>query len=83
MNNDPALSSAANQPLTHGNGDDAGHESATNQTPADGGTYQPPSSSESSLKRKSGLAKLHIMTHLMRNLDMVVFAEICTLYYME
>ncbi|KAK3330401.1 hypothetical protein B0H66DRAFT_468182 [Apodospora peruviana] len=35
-------------------------------------------------KRKDALAKkLQFMTHLQRSLDMVVFAYICTLYYME
>ncbi|OIW35358.1 DUF1746-domain-containing protein, partial [Coniochaeta ligniaria NRRL 30616] len=34
--------------------------------------------------RKAGLVKkLQFMSHLMKSLDMVVFAEICTLYYME
>lgn len=34
--------------------------------------------------RKAGLTKkLQFMTHLMRSLDMVVFAEISAMYYME
>jgi hypothetical protein len=35
-------------------------------------------------KTKAGLAKkLLFMTDLMTNLDMLVFAELCVLYYME
>jgi hypothetical protein len=34
--------------------------------------------------RKAGLTKkLQFMTHLMRSLDMVVFAEMSAMYYME
>lgn len=85
MNNDPTLSPAANQPPTHSNQIGSGHERDIIQAPEPGdGASQPPSSSEVVLKRKAGLAKkLQFMTHLMRNLDMLVFAEICTLYYME
>lgn len=35
-------------------------------------------------KRKVGLKKkLQFMSHLQRNLDMIFFAYLCTLYYME
>ena len=35
-------------------------------------------------RRKSGLSKkLQFMIHLLKSLDMLFFAEICVLYYME
>ena len=71
MNNDPLPSSAAG---------DQSSTTATNTTPEQDGI----SAAESDRLRKAGLAKkLQFMTHLMKSLDMVVFAEICTLYYME
>lgn len=40
--------------------------------------------SERDTMRKHGLMKkLQFMTHLMRSLDLVVFAEMCAMYYME
>ncbi|KAB5580447.1 hypothetical protein GE09DRAFT_1212900 [Coniochaeta sp. 2T2.1] len=74
MNNDPLPSSAAGgQPST---------ASTTNESNAT--EPEAVSAAESERLRKAGLAKkLQFMTHLMKSLDMVVFAEICTLYYME
>lgn len=94
MNDDPTLSSAANQPPTHPDDSGAGNERDAGRTREEDGPAQASSSSSApsqsvadtaaSLKRKAGLAKkLQFMTHLMRNLDMIVFAEICALYYME
>lgn len=41
--------------------------------------------SSSKIRRaKAGIAKkLNFMTHLMSSLDVVIFAELCILYYME
>ncbi|KAB5563569.1 hypothetical protein GE09DRAFT_787328 [Coniochaeta sp. 2T2.1] len=74
MNNDPLPSSAAGgQPSTAANTNE-GHVTEPEAV----------SAAESERLRKAGLAKkLQFMTHLMKSLDMVVFAEICTLYYME
>lgn len=81
MNDDATPSSAAGQPstATPTNREDVGVAATTSQSP--GGT---PSAADSERLRKAGLAKkLQFTTHLMKSLDMVVFAEICTLYYME
>jgi hypothetical protein len=78
MNNDPTPSSAAGQPSTSATNRDPGRD------PGQGQEENGLSSTEASLLRKAGLAKkLQFMTHLMKSLDMVVFAEMCTLYYME
>lgn len=72
MNNDATPSSAATgQPLAATSG-------------SDGATAQADSPETVERNRKAGLGKkLQFMTHLMKSLDMVVFAEMCTLYYME
>jgi hypothetical protein len=39
---------------------------------------------EAKKRHKAGLAKkLQFMTHLMKSFDMMVYAELCVLYYME
>ncbi|KAJ9142137.1 DUF1746-domain-containing protein [Pleurostoma richardsiae] len=90
MNDDPAPSNAAPQAL-HGNGV---HDSFAEPQDATGGGGGSSSSSSSNRnggrlpsparRRKAGLAKkLQFMTHLMMSMDMVVFAELCALYYMD
>jgi hypothetical protein len=83
MNHDPISSSAASQPPNR----DADDRESGQNADASGGQERDASTqsrSEASTYRKLGLGKkLQFMTHLMRSLDMIVFAEICTLYYME
>ncbi|KAH8885167.1 DUF1746-domain-containing protein [Thozetella sp. PMI_491] len=87
--------SAARQParaLGEDDGQDDGRE-ATPPAPASRDAArqpqgQPPSTTTAEAtrkqRRKSGQAKkLQFMIHLLKNLDMLFFAEICVLYYME
>lgn len=77
MNDDAAPSSAAGQPSTTAGGSHGADPSRDDNSPR-------ASAADSERVRKAGLAKkLQFMTHLMKSLDMVVFAEICALYYME
>ena len=73
-------SSAANLPPVDHDGRDAG-ESSREGGRQDGARQR---SESRARKVKAGLAKkLRFMTDLMTSLDMIVFAELCTLYYME
>ena len=76
MNDDATPSSAA-----------AGQPSTATTSRSHGGADEgtrAASQADADRARKAGLAKkLQFMTHLMKSLDMVVFAEMCTLYYME
>ncbi|KAL1882709.1 hypothetical protein VTK73DRAFT_1229 [Phialemonium thermophilum] len=89
MNNVSSLNSSAGEFSSNPAGGNrariGGNEPSVAQEPVqDVGGQLSSSSSESSASRKTGMVKkLQFMTHLMRNLDMVVFAEICSLYYME
>jgi hypothetical protein len=77
MNNDPTPSSAAGQPSATTSGS---HGTDASRDDESGGI----SAADLERMRKTGLVKkLQFVTHLMKSLDMVVFAEICTLYYME
>jgi hypothetical protein len=83
MNNDATSSIPARQPLDDRDRDAPNHDrdendhEGTDETSSD-------AASQSQQRRKAGLVKkLQYMTHLMKSLDMVVFAELCTLYYME
>jgi hypothetical protein len=79
MNNDPTPSTAAGQPSAAARSGSNGAEDANHNEETTG-----VSAADSERLRKAGLAKkLQFMTHLMKSLDMVVFAELCTLYYME
>lgn len=79
MNDDPASSSAAaRQPPSeddrHSPDDAAGNGLPQEETPSEA----------IARKSKAGLAKkLQFMTDLMASLDMLVYAELATLYYME
>lgn len=80
MNEDAAPSSAAGHPPTTA----SGNRGADPSRDGDGDGAVGVSAADAERMRKAGLAKkLQFMTHLMKSLDMVVFAEICTLYYME
>ena len=62
-----------------GNSNDAQNDG--NDATEHGGTR---SAEEVKKKHKAGLAKkLQFMTHLMKSFDMLVYAELCALYYME
>jgi hypothetical protein len=82
MVNDDIPSSAPGQPSAATS--NPGHDGDTSQV-RDGHVNQPEvPHAEGDRLRKAGLnKKLQFMTHLMRSLDMVVFAEICAMYYME
>ena len=74
MNNDATPSTAAGQPSTGNDGADTTREHESS----------PDSPALVERNRKAGqVKKLQFTTHLMKSLDMVVFAEICALYYME
>lgn len=52
--------------------------------PSEVADVPPPSEPSRRQKRKEGLAKkLEFVSHLQKSLDMVVFAYMCTVYYME
>jgi hypothetical protein len=80
MINDDIPSSAPGQPSSS-SGPDGNANGAPQRHDGDASEI---SSAERDRLRKAGLVKkLQFMTHLMRSLDMVVFAEICAMYYME
>lgn len=93
MNDDPpAASDPARLPSTYdddGEGEDnAGEGSSLSQD----AHHHEPRRSRSGRRRssskirsaKAGIAKkLDFMTHLMSSLDVIIFAELCILYYME
>ena len=81
MNNDPTASSAAHEPTN-----DSDAQDAVDETTQDTNRRRSRGTRSSSITRraKAGFAKkLQFMTHLMISLDMLVFAELCVLYYME
>ncbi len=82
MNHDPASSSAANLPPTRDDSQNTGAEgSHENDTQAASSRTR---SQTLSRKKKALMArKLRLVTDLMSSLDMVIFAELCILYYME
>ena len=92
MSDDPSPSSAApvEDPVPH-HGDEASRASAAEQLP-ESQQGRPRSNTnrrrrrkkKSSKKRNPGLVKkLQFLTHLLKTLDLVVFAELSSLYYME
>lgn len=93
MNDDPTpASSAARLPTHDDNDSDArSHDEGEAQGPSRQQSQRQRRSrngrrrSSSRVRRaKAGIAKkLEFMTHLMSSLDVLVFAELCVLYYME
>lgn len=95
MNNDPtAASDTARLPTHDDNDSDSGSQDEADA--GEGSSQQRPGQtsrrsrngrrrSSSRVRRaKAGIAKkLEFFTHLMSSLDVVVFAELCVLYYME
>ena len=92
MNDDPTAASSAGRSPTndHNNGGvdaDIGEGSSSQQQPQH--TRRRPHngrrrSSTHVRRAKEGISKkLEFMTHLMSSLDVLVFAELCALYYME
>ncbi|KAK3372524.1 hypothetical protein B0H63DRAFT_299823 [Podospora didyma] len=90
MNHDPApsSSSASQGPRQPNNADDPAsharsHDERSREASASQST-EPSFESSQQEKRRRGLVKKHqFMNHLQKSLDTVVFAYICTLYYME
>jgi len=84
MNDDPTSSFAARQRATE---PDANHEQVRDQHGAeevDESSTASQQESERKERRKAGLIKkLQFMSHLQKSLDAIVFAYLCTLYYME
>lgn len=89
MNDDPEPSFAARQQQQHiPDGEssrrdpiDEQQSTALNNNSAQDDDDEQTSRQE---RRKAGLKKkLQFMSHLQRNLDMIFFAYLCTLYYME
>ena len=90
MNHDPApsSSSAAQEPRhPDSNEDSAPQVGSSDERAGEAGASQssePSFESSRQEKRRAGLVKKHqFMNHLQKSLDTVVFAYICTLYYME
>lgn len=84
MINDDIPSSAPGQPSSPSGHDGNDAHPTRREGDGDASTATEISSAERDRLRKAGLVKkLQFMTHLMRSLDMVVFAEICAMYYME
>jgi len=81
MHNDAVpSSSAASPPLAHDDSHEVG-ESSQEGGRRSGAARRAHSRAR---KAKAGLPKkFQFMTHLMTSLDMIVFAELCALYYME
>lgn len=83
MNDDPIPSAAAasgSEP-THNDRPDGTAENAPEGSRSGGSRKR---SRSAARRAKAGLAKkLEFTTHLMTSLDMVVFAELCALYYLE
>ncbi|KAK2610928.1 hypothetical protein N8I77_004315 [Diaporthe amygdali] len=93
MNDDPTPASSAARLPTHDDNDsdtnsqDEGdaRESSTQQSSRHRRSRNGRRRSSSRVRRaKAGIAKkLEFMTHLMSSLDVLVFAELCVLYYMD
>lgn len=95
MNDDPAAASDTARLPRHDDNDS--DPASQDEADAGEGSSQQPSGqtprrsrhgrrrSSSRVRRaKAGIAKkLEFFTHLMSSLDVVVFAELCVLYYME
>jgi hypothetical protein len=87
MNNDSAPSFAARPRAPHpGADDDDDNASQGSEQPevTEETTTPAQEEQERQRKRRAGLVKkLQSVSHLQKNLDMIVFAYTCTLYYME
>lgn len=88
MNDDPGPSSAARQlpPQSDGEHDARDHDGRGGRAEQSTSDARASGASPSRLheRRREGLAKkLEFVSHLQKSLDMIVFAYICTLYYME
>lgn len=93
MNDDPTPASSAARLPTHDDNDsdarsqDEGeaHGPSRQQSQRQRRSRHGRRRSSSRVRRaKAGIAKkLEFMTHLMSSLDVLVFAELCVLYYME
>ncbi len=95
MNDDPAPSSVAreSQRVTDENAQELSrtdHDTEDVSPAIPQSESSPPAAASSTTevnrrqRRRAGLAKkLQFLIHLLKNLDMLFFAEICVLYYME
>lgn len=82
MNDAPALSAAAHQPSDRH--DEPGRSSHGRDAAEDAPVREQTRSSSPVRKRRAGQAKkLQFVTELMTSLDMLVYAEMAALYYME
>ncbi|KAK5654979.1 hypothetical protein OQA88_6738 [Cercophora sp. LCS_1] len=83
MNHDPSSSLAARQRAPRPDADDD-LETSDHDEDVVTGADEAAQESERQEKRKAGLAKkLQFVSHLQKSLDTIVFAYLCTLYYME
>ncbi len=80
MNDDAIPGSAADLPPTQ---DDVQGTETTSQGNGRQGGSRRRSQSRARTAKAALAKKLRFMTDLMNSLDMLVFAELCTLYYME
>ncbi|KAK3311260.1 uncharacterized protein B0T15DRAFT_68071 [Chaetomium strumarium] len=84
MNDDPGPSSAARQLPPRSDGEHGVGEHGMRAGRGSDDQTQNRSASQKQEKQREGLAKkLEFISHLQKSLDMIVFAYICTLYYME
>ncbi|KAH6854482.1 hypothetical protein B0I37DRAFT_362101 [Chaetomium sp. MPI-CAGE-AT-0009] len=88
MSDDPGPSSTVRQLPSRSDGEyDTEEHTVPGRTEDDRGddrSGEEESTSRRQEKRREGLAKkLELVSHLQKNLDMMVFVYICTLYYME
>ncbi|KAI1312469.1 DUF1746-domain-containing protein [Xylaria venustula] len=88
MNNDPSPTLPADRPLLSSQHHEADIDiQSTSESPAPGRQQHDSSSSQNqslSASVKEGLSKkLDFLTHLSLNLDTLVYAELCILYYMD
>ncbi|KAK4240668.1 DSC E3 ubiquitin ligase complex subunit 4 [Achaetomium macrosporum] len=84
MNDDPGPSSAARHLPPRSDAEHSAGERGMLPEGSSDSTTHNGSASQKQEKRRRGLAKkLEFISHLQKNLDMIVFVYICTLYYME
>lgn len=80
MNNDSTPSSAADLPSTSTATDTAAGENATEATSEPTQNAQTPAQKKAQVQTKK---KYEFVNTLMTNLDILIYAELCILYYME
>jgi hypothetical protein len=87
MNDDPGPSFAARQLLPPRSDDDEydpeEHQVLADETRGDSWPSEDAASQKKEKRREGLVKKLELVTHLQKTLDMIVFAYLCTLYYME